>query len=65
MRFKFIGTTDKIFNLITGENYEILQFEQIRGFMHAYVINQDKRLVRIPYTSPKTFNNNWRICAYD
>lgn len=61
MKFKFIGKKDLRINTLTNnQNYSILNIETINKYIVIYVIDNNKSLLRIPYSSIHTFNDNWR-----
>lgn len=61
MKFKFIGKKDlRIDTLTTDRVYPILNIETVNQYVVIYVVDDKKSILRIPYASIHTFNNNWR-----
>ena len=61
MKFKFLGKPNILAStLTTGKSYEILQFEQCRGHLAVYIIDDNGEVLRVIYRSTSTFNELWK-----
>lgn len=72
MKIKFIGKSDD--NFKNGNIYQLLTLKieeekiyrsifgtEFKYLYHAYISNDDNKIVIIPYAGIDNFNNNWEV----
>ena len=60
MKFRFKGTgTLLVDTLTTNQIYNIIQFQKTEKYLIVYVIDNENKVIYIPYISIGEFNIEW------